>query len=298
MLIDWFTVGAQTLNFLVLVWLMKRFLYQPVLNAIDAREQRIAKTLADAASQQATAQQEREAFAKRNADFDSQHASTLSAMTAEVAAERGRLLEEARQSADTLHTQQQRALSRELQQLQKHIAQRSRDEVLAMASTVLAELADASLEAQMVVVFARKLHALDDDARAGLAKALASATPSQPVAVQVRSAFALTPEQQATLQQALHDGLACDVPLRFSTSPEVLAGIELSANGWKVAWHLADGLASLAQNIAQAVPEPTDDAPPDTPPDAPAPAAADSASTDVGADAPAPVPAPAAPSTP
>ncbi len=260
MLIDWFTVGAQTLNFLVLVWLMKRFLYQPVLNAIDAREQRIAQTLADAASQQATAQQEREAFAKRNADFDREHASQLSAMTTEVAAERARLLGEARQSADTLHTQQQRALSRELQQLQQHIAQRSRDEVLAMASTVLAELADASLEAQMVVVFARKLQALDGDARAGLAKALASATPSQPVAVQVRSAFALTPEQQATLQQALHDGLACDVPLRFSTSPEVLAGIELSANGWKVAWHLADGLASLAQNIAQAVPEPTEDA--------------------------------------
>jgi F-type H+-transporting ATPase subunit b len=38
MLIDWFTVGAQALNFLILVWLMKRFLYQPILNAIDARE--------------------------------------------------------------------------------------------------------------------------------------------------------------------------------------------------------------------------------------------------------------------
>ena len=42
MLIDGFTVGAQVLNFLILVWLMKRFLYQPILDAIDAREQRIA----------------------------------------------------------------------------------------------------------------------------------------------------------------------------------------------------------------------------------------------------------------
>ena len=47
MLIDWFTVGAQALNFLVLVWLLKRFLYQPILDAIDAREKRIAKELAD-----------------------------------------------------------------------------------------------------------------------------------------------------------------------------------------------------------------------------------------------------------
>ena len=43
MLIDWFTVGAQVLNFLILVWLLKRFLYRPILHAIDAREQRIAQ---------------------------------------------------------------------------------------------------------------------------------------------------------------------------------------------------------------------------------------------------------------
>ncbi|MFQ3186924.1 MAG: F-type H+-transporting ATPase subunit b, partial [Marinomonas primoryensis] len=48
MLIDWFTVIAQLINFLVLVWLLKRFLYRPILNAIDAREKRIADELADA----------------------------------------------------------------------------------------------------------------------------------------------------------------------------------------------------------------------------------------------------------
>ena len=50
MLIDWFTVGAQALNFLLLVWLLKRFLYQPILDAISAREQRTALQLADAAA--------------------------------------------------------------------------------------------------------------------------------------------------------------------------------------------------------------------------------------------------------
>ena len=48
MLIDWFTVGAQALNFLILILLMKRFLYKPILNAIDGREKRIAKELKDA----------------------------------------------------------------------------------------------------------------------------------------------------------------------------------------------------------------------------------------------------------
>ena len=48
MLIDWFTIGAQALNFLILVWLLKRFLYRPILNAIDARENLVARELSDA----------------------------------------------------------------------------------------------------------------------------------------------------------------------------------------------------------------------------------------------------------
>ena len=60
MLIDWFTVSAQVVNFLILVWLMKRFLYKPILHAIDAREQRIAKKIADADAKRAEAEKERE----------------------------------------------------------------------------------------------------------------------------------------------------------------------------------------------------------------------------------------------
>ena len=62
MLIDWFTVGAQALDFIILVWLLKRFLYRPILNAVDAREQRIAAELADADEKRAEAQKGREEF--------------------------------------------------------------------------------------------------------------------------------------------------------------------------------------------------------------------------------------------
>jgi F-type H+-transporting ATPase subunit b len=74
MLIDWFTVGAQALNFLILVWLMKRFLYKPVLAAIDAREKRIAAELADAETKKTDAKKERDEFQKKNDEFDQQRA--------------------------------------------------------------------------------------------------------------------------------------------------------------------------------------------------------------------------------
>ncbi|MEO5958542.1 MAG: F0F1 ATP synthase subunit B, partial [Opitutaceae bacterium] len=70
MLIDWFTVGAQVLNFLILVWLMKRFLYKPILNAIDAREKKISAELADAESKRAEAMKDRDEFQQKNEEFD------------------------------------------------------------------------------------------------------------------------------------------------------------------------------------------------------------------------------------
>ena len=110
MLIDWFTVGAQALNFIILVWLMKRFLYKPILNAVDARERRIAAELADADAKEAEAQKERDEFRRKNEEFDQQRAALLSKATEEAKAERQRLLDDARKAADALSAKRQEAL--------------------------------------------------------------------------------------------------------------------------------------------------------------------------------------------
>src|ERR1035438_10738701 len=99
MLIDWFTVLAQVVNFLILVWLLKRFLYRPILDAIDAREKRIAKELADADAKKTEAQKERDEFEQKNQECDQQRAALLSKATDEAQAEREWLLDEARKAA-------------------------------------------------------------------------------------------------------------------------------------------------------------------------------------------------------
>ena len=111
MLIDWFTVGAQALNFLILVWLLKRFLYKPVLDAIDAREKRIAEELADADAKKAEAQKDRDDFQHKNEEFDRERAGLLGKATDEAKAERQRLIDDARKAADTLSAKRQQALA-------------------------------------------------------------------------------------------------------------------------------------------------------------------------------------------
>src|SRR5580700_624339 len=117
MLIDWFTVGAQALNFLILVWLMKRFLYKPILNAIDAREKRIATELADADAKKAEAQKERDEFLQKNREFDQQRAALVSKATEEAKTERQRLVEEARKAADALSVKRQETLRNDARNL-------------------------------------------------------------------------------------------------------------------------------------------------------------------------------------
>ena len=256
MLFDWFTIGAQTLNFLILVWLMKRFLYKPILDAIDAREKRIALALADAAAKQTEAQQKRDEYQQKTGAFDLQRNDLLAKAREEIKAERQRLLDEARQAADALSVKRRDALSSELRSLHQDIARRSQQEVFAIAQKVLSDLAGTSLEERMVEVFTQRLRDLDPEARAGLVRALKSSSNT----ALVRSAFELPPARRDALRQALHETFPPDIQISFDTRAEVIGGIELIANGWKLPWNIADFLASMEQGIddllnAQAQPE-------------------------------------------
>ena len=247
MLIDWFTIGAQALNFLILVWLMKRFLYKPILHAIDEREKRIATELANADAKKAEAQKERDAFKRKSEEFDQQRAALLSKATDEAQTERQRLLDEARKAADSLSAKLQETLRNEEHNLHQAISRRTQQEVFAIARKALTDLATTSLEERLVGVFTRRLREMDGEAKAGLATALKTA--SDPALV--RSAFDLPVEQRAAIQNALNETFSAEIPIRFETAPNLISGIELTTNGQKVAWSIADYLVAMEKGVVE-----------------------------------------------
>jgi F-type H+-transporting ATPase subunit b len=251
MLIDWFTVGAQALNFLILVWLMRRYLYKPILHAIDEREKRIAAELADADAKKAEAKKDRDEFQHKNEEFDQQRAALLSKATDEAKAERQRLIDEARKAADALSAKRQEALRNDAQNLNQAISRRTQQEVFAITRKALKDLATTSLEERMGEVFTRRLRTMNGDAKAVLATALKTTS----VPALVRSAFDLTADQRATIQNALNETFSAEIHLRFETAPELVSGIELSSNGQKVAWSIADYLSSLEKGVSELLKE-------------------------------------------
>src|ERR1017187_3617631 len=251
MLIDWFTVGAQALNFIILVWLLKRFLYKPILNAVDAREKRIAAELADADANKAEAQKERDEFQHKNQEFDQQRAALLSKATDEANAERQRLLEDARKAADALSAKRQEALRRDADNLNQAIRRRTQQEVFAIARKALMDLATTSLEERIGEVFTRRLRTMDGKAKEGLAEVLKTA--SEPALV--RTAFDLPAAQRAAIQNALNETFSAEVHVRFETAPDLVSGVELTTNGQKIAWSIADYLASLETVVGELLKE-------------------------------------------
>jgi F-type H+-transporting ATPase subunit b len=251
MLADWFTIVAQALNFLILVWLMKRFLYKPVLHAIDEREKRIAKELADADAKKAEAQKEHDEFNHKNEEIDQQRAALLSKATNEAQAERQRLLDEARKAAAALTSKLQETSRSEEHNLHQAIRRRTQQEVFAIARKALADLATTSLEERLGEIFTRRLREMDGQAKASLAEALKTA--SDPVLV--RSAFELPAAQRAVIQNALNETFSAEVRVRFETAPDLISGIELTTNGQKVAWSIADYLVSLEKGVDELLKE-------------------------------------------
>ena len=251
MLIDWFTVAAQALNFVILVWLMKRFLYKPILHAIDEREKLIASELANADKKKAEAKKESDEFKLKNEQLDQHRAALMSKATKDANAERQRLLDEARQAADALSAKRQESLINDAQNLNQAISHLTQKEVFSITRKALTDLATVSLEERMGEVFTRRLRELDDKAKTVLGDALKKN--SEPALV--RSAFDLPAEQRAAIQNALNETFSAEIHIRFESAPDLISGIELTTNGQKVAWSIADYLASLEKGVDELLKE-------------------------------------------
>jgi len=245
MLIDWFTVGAQIVNFLILVWLLKRFLYKPILNAIDVREKRIAADLADAEAKRIDAQKESAEFQGKNKAFDAERGALMEKAKGEAGAERTRLVAEAQKEADAVRASRESALVADQKRLGGEITRVAATEVLGIARKALSDLATASLEERMVEVFSRRLKEMDPKAKGVLAEAVK--TSAEPALV--RTTFGLPDGQKAAIQNALNEAFSAEVRVRFETSPDAICGIELTANGQKLAWTVSDYLGTLAKNV-------------------------------------------------
>ena len=249
MLINWFTVIAQIVNFLVLVYLLKRFLYKPIIRAMDEREKRIAGQLEEAEKREDEARQEKERHQEMNSELESRREVLLSQMKEDVATQRKQLVEQARHQVDAVRANWLEALEREKEAFLQDLRERTGKHTYAVAHRALKDLSNVALEHQMVRVFIERLKNLDQGEKEALRASIGDAKPS----VKVTSAFEISQDTSREIAQVLQAYVSQPIDLQLSTSPDVISGIELKAQGHKIAWSLRDYLQGLETTFAEAL---------------------------------------------
>jgi F-type H+-transporting ATPase subunit b len=258
MLIDWFTVGAQVINLLILVWLLKRFLYKPVLTAIDAREKRISDQLQEAEKKKADARNEQDEFQRKSEELEQHRVALLAEATTAAKTERDKLIAAARKDAEALQAKLEKASCDEVVSLNEKVGAFVQKEVFSLARKALSDLSGMSLDERIADVFVRRLHEISDKQRNELKGTLASTESTV-----VRSAFDLSAPKKAAVEAALKPLVGESTKVDFETMPELISGMELVSNGQKIAWSISDylgdvaaGLDELVQSKSKAAPVP------------------------------------------
>jgi len=239
-LIDWFTVVAQIVNFLILVGLLKYFLYGRIIRAMDQREEKIAARLSEAQQREQEAEDERQHYQTRQEELAQQQADILDQARKEADSERKKLLDEAREEVEAVKSRWYEAIEREKTSFLQDLRQRAGRQVYNITRQALADLATADLEQQIIEAFCRQLQELSQEKRRELTDILKQGSEAT-----ITSAFALPEEAKEKIEGILKDYLQDGANLRYQTSSDVISGIELKAPGHKVAWSLDHYLAVL-----------------------------------------------------
>jgi F-type H+-transporting ATPase subunit b len=243
-LINWFTVIAQIVNFLILVVLLKYLLYNRIIKAMDEREGKIQLHLKEAEEKEQAAEQEAQSLREKNRDFDEKREYMLAQAKKEADARRKELIQEARQAATNLRLVWQEAVRREKESFVLNLRKMAAAQAYSITRKAFEDLADAEPEERMVDVFLARIQKIKKKERDALVASIKEAGNE----VVIQSAFEITSKMRTKVTQALHRHLSGEIAPRYETTPDLIMGIELKTRGRKIAWNLRHYLDTMEEN--------------------------------------------------
>ncbi|UZP68803.1 F0F1 ATP synthase subunit B [Desulfovibrio mangrovi] len=163
MLVDWFTVAVQAVNFLILVFLLKRFLYGPIMQAMDERQKRVADEVRKAHDARQEAQEHAGAMRQQRDELEQAGEAIMAEARDKADAWLEGALEEARNAVAGERATWLQAVERERRTMAGRVRQGIAEEVVSLSGKVLRDLADEGLEERLIASFVRRLEVYEGD---------------------------------------------------------------------------------------------------------------------------------------
>ena len=242
MQIDWFTVGAQWINFLILMWLLRHFLYQPIIRAMDKRQQAIASRTQEAQQKAEQAEKLAQDYRDKLAELESQRAELIAKARKQAEVERENLLQQARAESQSLSVSWRQEIEREKTEFQSQLSRELGRLISATARKAVHDLSGLAWEEALFGHFIERLKQLPEQDKNRLST-------SANDGLTLASNFELDETMRSALHDALSHTLTTETDIRFETLPDSEAGLRLSTSGYSVAWTIEDYFTHLDSEL-------------------------------------------------
>lgn len=249
MLINWFTVGAQIVNFLVLVVLLKIFLYDRIINAMDSREEKIRTRLAEAQKMKTEADYRLGEYREKMNQLERQRDDTLSRAKSEAEERKKELLRDIKAESEDIRNKWLKSFEKDKQAIFARVRKMTCRQVYAVTAKILTALMNADLEKELVRSFGNHLAAADGERLDKMAAA------AEKDGLRIYSGFEITSADRGGITRRIHELLGADLNVDYETDPDLSLGIKLKTAGYRFSWGVNDYLDRLEASVKEALEE-------------------------------------------
>jgi F-type H+-transporting ATPase subunit b len=249
--IDWFTFIAQIINFVLLVALLKIFLYGPIIRSMDKREEKIASRWNEAEEKKKESEEEAADYREKKEDLEKKRQEIMSEARAGAEKLKKELTKKVREEVDELDQRWRESIQKDKENFLKEVRRQVVEQVLTISRHAFHDLADKDLEGQIIRSFIEQVKEIGEEEKEELMKSIEEDNNR----ATVLSAFEIPEDLREEVVKTLQEQFSEDLELEFKTSMEVICGMELKSYGHKIAWSLDDYLDDLEESLAAAFEE-------------------------------------------
>jgi F0F1-type ATP synthase membrane subunit b/b' len=240
---SWWTFALQAANFLILVWLLRRFLFKPVSAIVARRKEEIARGLSEAAAEKQSALDLKQELASQRAAIEIERQQTIDEQRAQLAIEHKKMLEEAHSEANEIRVQAQKKIAEERVAAAEELFSSTIEMAAGLAERLLRELALPSIERPFLGRVIDYLDRLSAQERASLVSHLGANT------LTVTTAHQLDVKEEAKWQEQLQKRIGDSATLEFRTDPALIAGAEITFPHAILRFSWRESLAAAGKEI-------------------------------------------------
>jgi F-type H+-transporting ATPase subunit b len=246
--LDWTTFLLELINFLVLIWILNRFLYQPVMKIIAQRKTAIQKTQADAEQMRSDAETLRGQYENRLAEWEQEKDKARAKLRDEISADRNRLLDELRKELDQERKKAAAVEQRRLKDFTQQTEAAAIAQGATFASRLLSRLGGVELERRIIDLVMEDLPRLPQDKIQAIQSVPATTGP----AMRITTGYPLDTTQRKILGDACQTLMGREVPCEFLEDRNLIAGLRISFGSWVLRANVQDEMSFFAESSRHA----------------------------------------------